>query len=181
MATKFKNGITSEASLTLPYTTVTGSITLDSSHYTVGCNSVYTITALSTTSTQWVFTANGHGMVAGTIVNVSGLTVSSGIVNGPFVITAADANTFTVDSAYPLGTTSNTGLAGKAYGSFTVTLPTAVGIQGRVYNIKNLADGIISVSTSLSQTLDGSTNPYSLENSYHSITIQSTGSNWIIL
>lgn len=40
--------------------------------------------------------------------------------------------------------------------SFTVTLPTAVGIQGRVYVVKNRGVGTITLATTSSQTIDGS-------------------------
>jgi len=173
------NGLYTNAALSLPYTAVTGPITLSTNHYTVGCNSVYTITALSTTNTQWIYTAAGHSMAMGTLVNISGITQQS-LCNGPFVITAADTNTFTVDAVYPLGTNTYTGISAKAFGTFTVTLPSAIGIPGRIYNIKNLADGVIVITTTLSQTIDGFASYY-LEKAYHSVTLQSTGSNWIVI
>ena len=60
MATKFKNGITSEAAIALPYRLITGPTILTASDYTVACNSLYNITALTTTSTQWTFTSANH-------------------------------------------------------------------------------------------------------------------------
>ena len=46
-------------------------------------------------------------------------------------------------------------------GTFTATLPTAVGCTGREYAIKNSGTGVITVATTSSQTIDGSTT-YSL-------------------
>ena len=64
-------------------------------------------------------------------------------------------------------------------GTFNVTLPTAVGIEGRIYNIKNSGTGVITVATTSSQTIDGVTTQaiYQWEN----LQVQSTGANWIIL
>ncbi len=61
----------------------------------------------------------------------------------------------------------------------TITLPTAVGITGRCYTIKLTASGTGTVGTTSSQTIDGSTT-YSLSAQYKYVTVQSTGSNWII-
>lgn len=65
-------------------------------------------------------------------------------------------------------------------GSFTVTLPTAVGIQGRIYKIKNSGAGTITVATTSSQTIDGVTTK-SLSTQYQVITVQSTNANWIVV
>lgn len=65
-------------------------------------------------------------------------------------------------------------------GTFTVTLPTAVGIQGRQHVIKNSGTGVITVATTSAQTIDGAST-LSLSMQWQSVTLQSTGSNWIIL
>jgi hypothetical protein len=41
-------------------------------------------------------------------------------------------------------------------GTFSVTLPTAVGISGKIYIVKNSGLGAITVDTTSSQTIDGS-------------------------
>ena len=41
-------------------------------------------------------------------------------------------------------------------GTFTVTLPTSVGIAGRIYVVKNSGSGTITVNTTSAQTIDGS-------------------------
>lgn len=63
--------------------------------------------------------------------------------------------------------------------TFTVTLPTAVGITGRIYVIKNSGAGVITIDTTSSQTIDGALTQ-SLAVQYQSYTVQSTGSAWII-
>lgn len=62
----------------------------------------------------------------------------------------------------------------------TITLPTAVGIQGRHYTIKLTASGSCTVATTSSQTIDGSTT-YSLSAQYKYVTIQSNNVNWNII
>jgi hypothetical protein len=62
--------------------------------------------------------------------------------------------------------------------TITVTLPTAVGVNGKNYVIKNRGTGVVTVETTSSQTIDGA-NSKSLNNN-DSIEIVSDGSNWII-
>ena len=62
-------------------------------------------------------------------------------------------------------------------GTFTATLPTAAGISGRVYTIKNIGTGTVLVATTSSQTIDGVTS-WTLSTRYDWITVQSDGSNW---
>ena len=74
------------------------------------------------------------------------------------------------DTDYTVNCTSNT---------FNVTLPTAVGCIGRLYNIKNTGLGTITVLPSGSQTIDGET--YQRLVKPTNMQVQSTNSNWIIL
>jgi len=62
--------------------------------------------------------------------------------------------------------------------TITVTLPTAIGVNGKNYVIKNRGTGVVTVATTSSQTIDGA-NTKSLNNN-DSIEIISDGSNWII-
>ena len=64
--------------------------------------------------------------------------------------------------------------------TFTVTLPTAVGITGRQYVVKNSGAGVITVDGDAAETIDGATT-VSLPTQYESITLASDGTNWIIL
>ena len=63
-------------------------------------------------------------------------------------------------------------------GTFTVTLPTAVDITGRTFTIKNSGVGTITVGTTSSQTIDGTTTK-SLSTQYQTLTVVSNGANWI--
>jgi hypothetical protein len=64
--------------------------------------------------------------------------------------------------------------------TFTVTLPTAVGVTGRLYTIKNSGTGVITVATTSSQTIDGSTTAV-LQVQNVSITVVSDGANWKVI
>lgn len=63
--------------------------------------------------------------------------------------------------------------------SFTITLPTAVGITGRIYNIKNTGTGTITVDADGTETIDGDLTESVYQ--YENLQIQSTGAGWIIL
>jgi hypothetical protein len=65
-----------------------------------------------------------------------------------------------------------------AAGSYTVTLPTAVGDSGREYVITNSGTGVITIIGSSSQTINGE--PQQTINQWESITVNSDGLNWII-
>ena len=65
-------------------------------------------------------------------------------------------------------------------GTFTVTLLTAVGRVGKIFNIKNSDTGIITIATTSSQTVDGGTTAI-IKKQYDSLMLQSTGANWIII
>ena len=63
--------------------------------------------------------------------------------------------------------------------SFSTTLPTAVGITGKRFYIKNSGVGVITVNTTSSQTIDGALTQ--TLNQYEALTVVSTGSVWIII
>lgn len=62
-------------------------------------------------------------------------------------------------------------------GTFTVTLPTAVGAAGRQITIKNSGAGTITIATVSAQTIDGAATK-SLAVQYASATVVSDGANW---
>ena len=71
------------------------------------------------------------------------------------------------------------GLVEVTAGSGTITLPTAVGIQGRQFTIKNSGSGTVTVATTSAQTIDGSTTQTRTQ--YQSYTVVSNGANWIVI
>lgn len=83
----------------------------------------------------------------------------------------------TVTVPYAIGSDDYTVVCGTA---ITVTLPNAVGIPGRIYNIKNTSIGTVTVATTSSQTIDGNiTRLISTTNEL--ITVQSNNENWIVI
>ncbi|MDQ2718251.1 MAG: hypothetical protein M3Z26_00615 [Bacteroidota bacterium] len=66
-------------------------------------------------------------------------------------------------------------------GTFTITLPTAIGNTGRIYVITNSGSGTITLATTSSQTFTNvSATPTTLSMStVGSITVQSNGASWL--
>ncbi|MCD6123798.1 polymer-forming cytoskeletal protein, partial [bacterium] len=82
----------------------------------------------------------------------------------------------TVNSNVTLTATDYTVLAN---GTITITLPAASSYPGKVYVIKNIGTGTVTVSPS-SGTIDGASSK-TLSSQYYSIMVQSDGSNWYII
>jgi hypothetical protein len=95
------------------------------------------------------------------IISLGGVTFPSTEVSSSYTVDVDD---------YLIDVTGNT---------VTVTLPTSVDINGKIYVIKNSGSGVVTVSTTSSQTIDGS-NSKTLNNN-DSIQIISDGSNWNIV
>ena len=64
--------------------------------------------------------------------------------------------------------------------TFTVNLPTAIGIQGTTYTLVNSGTGVITLDASTTETINGSLT-IDLSSQYISRTVQSDGTNWIII
>ena len=87
-----------------------------------------------------------------------------------FPATGINANYSVGVNDYLIDVTGNT---------INVILPTAVGIEGKIYIVKNSGSGIVTVETTSSQTIDGASSK-SLKNN-DSIEVVSDGGNWIIV
>jgi len=86
--------------------------------------------------------------------------------------------------AYTAQTTTYNALASDyvihcTSGTFTVNLPTAVGVQGKVYIVKNSGSGLITIDPNGTQTIDGALT-YKIGGN-ESLKLMSTGANWITL
>jgi len=68
----------------------------------------------------------------------------------------------------------------KANGTLTLTLPTAVGIGGKVYYTKNIGTGTVTIDADGTETIDGDLSFVSTTQ-YESITVVSDSANWCIL
>jgi hypothetical protein len=112
------------------------------------------------------------GLTANTL-NVLGLTQTSGI-------TSTAAITFpqrTISSVYTA--TTDDYLIDVSGGTFSVQLPSAVGIQGRLLVVKNNGGGAATVQPILGQTIDDK--PYLILSETNSVQLASNGLDWIIL
>jgi hypothetical protein len=77
------------------------------------------------------------------------------------------------------GSTINVNYVYLVTGTTTITLPTAVGNMNQ-YTIKNVGTNTVTIATTSSQTIDGSTTaPLSVQ--YTSLTLVSNGTNWNII
>jgi len=159
-------------------------------------------------SNTWIGSAASQGVPATTAINNSiaigffatvsasntaqiGGIVGSGLeVNMHASSITADSSFFgsltrnisSVSGNFTLASTSTVVLANATGGSLTVTLPTAVGIAGKVYTVKRTNSGAntVTVGTTSAQTIDGATTQV-LVTQYTSIDVVSDGANWSIL
>lgn len=142
----------------------------DSSNYvgfqspaTVSSNTIWTLPSGDGSGAQSLFT-NGSGLlywsspggggISRSISNVSGTTNAGSSANTDYVYNAVSD-------------------------SFTITLPTAVSNTNR-YTMKQSSTGVLTIATTSSQTIDGSTT-YSLSKQYQAVDILSNGSNWFLV
>jgi hypothetical protein len=125
-----------------------------------------------------VLTAGQGGTPLSARINSSGL----GVATTPHS-TLQSGGTFATTT---LTVTSNTSIAStytlrsNSTSALTHTLPTATGCTGRIYVIKNVNTGAVTIATTSSQTIDGATT-YSLPTQYKYVTVQSNGTNWDII
>ncbi len=85
-----------------------------------------------------------------------------------------------ISTATTAGSASSTDYVYLVSGTTTLTLPTAVG-NTNLYTIKNVGTNTISIATTSSQTIDGSSSPITLSVANTSIDLISNGSNWNIV
>lgn len=85
-------------------------------------------------------------------------------------------------TTYTIVSTDYTVTGDATSGAFTITLPTAASVAGKIYVIKktDASGNAVTVGTTSSQTIDGATT-YALATQYKYVTVQSNGSNWFII
>ena len=85
------------------------------------------------------------------------------------------------DSPYTVTALNHTILCNAVSGNMTINLPTAVGISGRIYNIKKIDTGTntVTIDANGSETIDGYLTVVISDKS--NICIQSDGSNWQVI
>lgn len=108
------------------------------------------------------------------------LASNSGLSQSADGLTAASSRSVSsVTTTTSAGSTSRTHYIYLASGTFTITLPTAVG-NDCLYTIKNVGSGTITISTTSSQTIDGSVSA-ALAVTNTSLDIISDNANWNII
>ena len=112
------------------------------------------------------------GLTANTL-NVNGLTRTSGITSTSGII----FKQVTINGSYT-ATTSDY-MIDITGGTFTVSLPTAVGQQGRLYVIKNNGGGAVTVDPFGSETIDGKS--FIILGETNSIQLASNGTEWVAM
>lgn len=108
-------------------------------------------------------------------------TNTTQIATTAFVKSAVTAPTFSYvakTTTYAILTSDD--IVDCTSGTFTVTLPTAVTVTGKTYNIKNSGTGVITIATTSAQTIDGGATA-TLKVQYVSVTVVSDGSNWKVI
>lgn len=88
-------------------------------------------------------------------------------------------NIITKSSSYTMGTASTDELC-LVTGTTTITLPTAVGCTGKVYVVKRIGTGTVTIDCTGGQTIDGAATA-SLTTQYSCIAVVSNGANWLVL
>lgn len=64
--------------------------------------------------------------------------------------------------------------------TFTVTLPTAIGLQGQIFTVKNSGTGVITVAAAGGEFIDGAATQ-TLPVQYQSISVVSNNTGWGII
>jgi hypothetical protein len=114
----------------------------------------------STPTGVYVSSQANMGTAATSYFQVNGSASFSYIAKtGSYTVTASD---YTIDNTS---------------GVNTFTLPTSVGITGRIYNLINSGAGTLTVATTSSQTING----LSTQSVTTGMTVQSDGANWKII
>ena len=102
--------------------------------------------------------------------------------NGTAWVTTNNKSVSTKTGNYTILQSDDVILGDATSGAITITLPTAVGNSGEIFNIKKIDSSVnaVTIATTSSQTIDGAlTQPILTQ--YQNITVVSNGTNWSIL
>lgn len=127
-----------------------------------------------------------------TVTSIGGVHYAATFSSGRVGIGTATPNSNLQTSSFATGYVAKTGAydlditdhtVEVTSGTHTQTLPTAVGITGRIYVITNSGSGTVTVATTSSQTFVNVTaTPTTLTlNQFQTVTVQSNGANWLRL
>lgn len=149
-----------------------------------------------TASGNTTYTANQYGVVLSGSANTMAVLApdasttkvltSGGASANPSWASVSSLNNLSVSAVktttYSILTTDEVVLLDGTSAGFTATLPTAVGVTGKLYRIKRVDQtlaNVVTIATTSSQTIDGVTTR-KLCTQYESFEIVSDGTNWQI-
>lgn len=129
------------------------------------------------------------GTAAGFTTQVSSPTAALNLDSSQFSASLTGSATAFITIAYSSSsvtasstlTSTQTVVIANCSSACTQTLPTAAGVSGKVYHIKSIGAGIVTIATTSSQTIDGSLTVAPVPNQWANIEVISDGSNWSIL
>jgi hypothetical protein len=148
---------------------------------TISVQSASAVNITGGTITPFTTHTNLSGSDVHNLGTISNQSASSIALTGGTIAGATISNIYNPITSTAINLTLNTThYAVMASGSPTVFLPTAVGISGRVYHVKNTGSGTITVQASGSQLIDEANNKL-ISSIYSSMQIISDGTNWNII
>ena len=111
-------------------------------------------------------------------LTLTNVTITSGTISGITVT----SNLVTKTANYTAASGDETILGNASAGSFSITLPTSVGIGGKIYIVKKIDStaNTVTIATTSSQTIDGNTSKV-ISYQYDGYQLQSDGANWFVI
>ena len=157
------NGGTGQTTAAAAFNAINPMTTTGDMIYANGTNTA-TRLAGNTSSTVQYLTQTGNGTISAAPIWTS-IPPQNIIVNTSSPLTA--------------GVTVNTRYIYLVSGTTTITMPTAIG-NTNMYTVKNVGSNIVTIATTSSQTIDGSTS-VPIKVKYTSLTLVSDGANWNLI
>ena len=97
--------------------------------------------------------------------------LADGWIHGNYATVTVVSGDTTLDSTHAIVLVS----AGA-----TISLPTAVGVAGRLYNVVRTGTGLVTIQPDGAETISGDT-PLVLTSQWDSVVFVSDGTNWVLL